>query len=94
MGTHDLKRPEYKGPFSIDNREQGSHARGVYPTQDSSRMGTASVKQEEETDKNKRVVRNLEERKVGTKGKSAKQGLTSAKDPTTELSEGREVILP
>ena len=33
----------------MDCREQGSHARGVYPTQDTSHMGTAMVKQEEET---------------------------------------------
>ena len=30
--------------------ERGSHARGVYLTQDTSRMGTAGVKQEEEAD--------------------------------------------
>ena len=30
--------------------------------------------------RHKRVVRNMEERKVGTKGKSPKQGLTSAED--------------
>ena len=32
----------------MDFRERGSHARGVYPTQDISRMGTAREKQEEE----------------------------------------------
>ena len=31
-------------------RERGSQARGVYPTQYTSRMGTAKMKQEEETD--------------------------------------------
>ena len=31
-------------------RDRGSHARGVYLTQDTSHMGTARVKQEEETD--------------------------------------------
>ena len=30
--------------------ERVSHARGVYPTQDTSRMGTVRMKQEEETD--------------------------------------------
>ena len=57
---------------------------GVYPTQYTSSMGTARVKGEEETDtrKCKRVKRNLEERKVGTKKKSPKQSLTSAKDQT------------
>ena len=34
----------------MDCRERESHARGVYLTQDTSRMGTASVKQEEEAD--------------------------------------------
>ena len=37
---------------SIDCRERRFHARDVYPTQDTSRMGSARVKQEEETDKN------------------------------------------
>ena len=39
---------------------------------------------------NARVVRNLEERNVGTKRKCPKQDLTSAKDLTIELPEGRE----
>ena len=34
----------------MDYRELGSHARGVYPTQYTSRTRTASMKQEEETD--------------------------------------------
>ena len=34
----------------MDYRERGFHARGVYPTQDASRMGTARVKEEEEVD--------------------------------------------
>ena len=56
-------------------------------------METARAKQEEETDKNNaRVVRNLEERNVGTKGESPKHDLTSAKDPTIELTEGRPTI--
>ena len=41
---------KYVGPFSRDCRDRGSHARGVYPTQDTSRMGTARAKEEEETD--------------------------------------------
>ena len=32
----------------MDYRERGSHARGVYPTQYTSRMEIARVKQEEE----------------------------------------------
>ena len=31
-------------------RDRGSHARGVYPTQDTSRIEKARVKQEEEAD--------------------------------------------
>ena len=38
----------------------------------------------------RRVVRNLEKMNVGTKEKSPKQGLTSAKDLTIELPERRE----
>ena len=38
----------------------------------------------------KRVVRNLEEKNVDTKGNSAKQDLTSAEDITMGLPEGRE----
>ena len=33
-------------------REQGSHARGMYPKQDTSHMGPATVKRKEETDMN------------------------------------------
>ena len=36
-----------------------------------------------------RVVRNLEERNVGTKGKSLKHGLINAKDLTIELPEDK-----
>ena len=34
----------------MDCRERGSHTQGVYPTQDTSGLGTAGVKQEEEAD--------------------------------------------
>ena len=34
----------------MDYWERRSHAQGVHPTQDTSRMGTARVKQEEESD--------------------------------------------
>ena len=64
----------------MDYREQGYHARGVYPTQDTPRVGTVRVKQEEEADKNnsERIVRNMEERNKGMKWKSSKQDLTRA----------------
>ena len=73
----------------MDYRERGSHARGVYLTQDTSRMGTARVKQEQEAD-TRIIVWKMEERKVDTKGNSPKQDLTSAKDLTIELPEGRD----
>ena len=62
----------------MDCRDRGSHARGVYPTHDTSRMGTARVKQEEEThENNSNRVRKMKERNMGTVvGKSPKQGLT------------------
>ena len=52
-----------KGPFGMDyrERERGSHARGVHPTQDTSRTRTARVKQEEKTD-----LRIMRERKKQT----------------------------
>ena len=46
----DVARENYKVPFSMGCRERGSHTRGVYPTQGTSRMGTARVKREEEAD--------------------------------------------
>ena len=44
------KTKQYNGPFSMDCRERRFHARGVYPTQDTSLMRTARVKQEEDAD--------------------------------------------
>ena len=44
-----------------------------------------------EISRHKNNVRNPEERNVGTKVKSPKQDLTSAKDLTVELPEGREL---
>ena len=62
----------------MDYRERGSHA--VYLAH-----GNSKGEEEEEIDKNnERVVRNLEEKNVSTKGKSPKQDLTSAKDLTIE----------
>ena len=52
MIKHGPKRSKYKESFSMDYREQCPHAQSVYPTQDTSRMGTAMVKEEEEADKN------------------------------------------
>ena len=71
----------------MDYKERGFHERGVYPTQDTSRMKTERVKEEEEADTKiiVRVVWNTEGRNVGTiKGKCTKQGLT------IELSQRRE----
>ena len=53
----------------MNYRDQGSHARGVYPSQDTSRMGTARGKQEEEADTRIIVKRSKKYgRNVGTKG--------------------------
>ena len=41
-------RPKYKGLLSMGCRERSPHARSV--TQDTSRMGTSRMKQEEEAD--------------------------------------------
>ena len=60
----------------MDYRERGSRARGVYPTQYTSRMRTVRVKQEKEADTRmmqESTVKTLKERNVGTKGKSPKQ---------------------
>ena len=44
----------------MDYRDRGFHARGVYPTQDSSRIGTATMEQEEEADtRTVKVVRDI-----------------------------------
>ena len=66
----------------------GSHTRSVYPIHENSKSEARGRSRHKS--KSKRVVRNLEERNVSTKVKSLKQGLTSAKDLTTELPEGRE----
>ena len=58
-----LKDKKYKGPFSMDYRERGSHAWGVYPAQYTSGMGTTRVKQKEET--NTRIMQ--ESKKSGRK---------------------------
>ena len=47
---NELGYPKYELPFSIDYGERKSHERGVYPTQYTSSMVTARVKQDEETD--------------------------------------------
>ena len=73
---HDPKRPEYKGPYRMDYREGGSHARGAYPTQDISRMGTARVEKEEEADTRIIVIEYYE---IWKKGTWARKGKVSNK---------------
>ena len=63
-----LQKIEMQGPFCMNCREQGSHARGVHPTQDTSRTGTARVKQEEESDTRLRAKQEKEIWKTGTGG--------------------------
>ena len=67
----------------MDYRKRGSHAQGVHPTQYTQRMETVRMKQEEEADirimqKSSKTSRRKEP--MGTKGKSPKKDLTSAKD--------------
>ena len=58
----------------------GSHACGVYPTQDTSRMRRAKVKQEKKEENSKK-----------SEGKERPRwGLTSAEDLTIMLPEGRD----
>ena len=51
----------------MDYRERGFHARGVYPIEDISRMGTARVKQEEEANE-------INGRNISKKGSWARRG--------------------
>ena len=46
-------------------RERGSHARGVYPTQNTLRMETARVKEEEDADK-RIIVKEFKSWNTGT----------------------------
>ena len=53
-------------------------------------MGNARRRRSRYQNNGRRVVRNLEERNVGTKRKSPKQGLTSVNYITIELPDSRE----
>ena len=56
-----VQRQKYRRSLGIDHRERRSQARVVYPQRDTSRMGTARVKQKEEA--NTRIM--LKEKKYG-----------------------------
>ena len=64
-----VHKQKCKRPFSIDYGEPRSHARGVYPTQDTSNMRTTNPGESRGRNRyqnsSKREVRNLEERNVG-----------------------------
>ena len=70
----------------IDYRERGFHARGYLAH--GSNKGVARGRSRHENTK-KRVVRNMEERKVGTKEEKPQTRPTIVKDLTIELSEER-----
>ena len=76
----------------MDYRELGSQARSVshtvYLVHENSKGETRGRNRHKNN--SKRVVRNLEERNVGTKVISPKQRITNIKDLTIELPEGRE----
>ena len=80
----------------MNYKEREFHAWGLYHSQYTSRMWAVMVKQEKEAEKNnsKRVEINLEERDVGTKVKGPKQGVTRAKDLTSDQRERFMMLLP
>ena len=54
----------------MDYRERGSHTRGVYPTQYTSRKRTVRMKKRKKQIRiMQKVVKNLEERNMSMKGK-------------------------
>ena len=65
-------------------RKRGSYAQGVYPTQDTSRMGSVRVKQEEKSNTKTITMKSMKfgRKESGYKGESPKRSLTSAKDLT------------
>ena len=71
-----LYRPEIQCLFSMNYRN------GVYHTQDTSRMGTARVEQEEEAD--------IGRKERGTKRKCPKKYLTSTDNLTMMFPSGRD----
>ena len=76
----------------MDYMKRGSHAWGVYPTHYTSRKSEPRGRNRHMSNSN-RVVRNLEERNVGSKGKSPKQGLTRAEVLTIMLTSGSDLPL-
>ena len=68
----------------LNCRERGSHARGLVPAQNTSRMGTAT----KIIFKSSNISRGTVLRQF--QGKSHKQGLTNAKNLTITLSEWRD----
>ena len=67
----------------MGNRERELRARGEYPTQDTSRMATVRVKQEEEADSRMKAREKYERKeRRPNKLKGLKQGSTSSKDIT------------
>ena len=90
-----LKDKNTRG-HSVWTIENGDPMHGVYPTQYTSRMETASVKQEEATDTRiiKRSIKKSERKERGHEGEKSQTKPNYAKDLTIELSEGRESPLP
>ena len=71
----------------MEYSERRSNARGLYPTQDTSHMRTARVKQEEEADIR---IRDREQRNVGT----IKGGKVPKQDLTVMLHDDRDSPIP
>ena len=70
----------------MEYRKRESHTRGVYPKQYASNVHRNNKCEARERRRHNNIIRsvgrNLEERNVGTKGKSIKKDLTSADDLT------------
>ena len=77
----------------MDNRELGSHARGVYCVSHigylEPRNSKGKTRGRNRHMNHSKIVKNMKEREQ-LKGESPIQGLTSAKDLTIELPEGHE----
>ena len=68
--VYELFTDRNKRPFSMDYRERGYHARGVYPTQGTSRSKGGARGRSRHKSNGKRVVRNVEENNLARRGKA------------------------
>ena len=74
----------------MDYRKQGSHAQGVYPHTKYLRHKKSKSEARGRSGHQRNSKTKLEERNVGTKKKSLKQGLIGSEDLTIMVPEGRD----